>query len=500
MNTESLNVIIATPEIVPFSKVGGLADVIGALPDELADLGCQVRIFTPLYSTIDREKFGITRMDMDSFSVSVGGRLKEAGIYSAKKPGTDIDVYFLHNTEYYDREGIYYKPENGEAYRDEPERTVFFNRAVIESIKVLDLYPDVIHCNDFHTGLIPAYIDLEEKEDSHFRSTGTLFSIHNMAYQGNYEKDFIETAGLDDSLFYPMSPFEYWGGVNVMKIGIMYAGIVTTVSETYAEEIKESEKYGHGMEGILRDEDLTVIGILNGIDTDTWSPAKDHLIEENYSIKDLSGKQKNRDALLGEYNLEAGPGTPVIGMVSRLVDQKGFDILAEGMDEIMKLDLRLVILGTGQEKFHKLYTKLQKKYPEKLGIKLEYDNRMAHLIEAGSDFFLMPSRYEPCGLNQMYSLSYGTIPIVRATGGLKDTVRNLTRGGRRGNGFIFSEYSDEALVETIGKAVDFFQDKEAVERVRKRIMKEDHSWKSSAGKYIEVYRRAVGKNGLMLTK
>ncbi|MBD3423500.1 MAG: glycosyltransferase, partial [Candidatus Latescibacteria bacterium] len=213
----------------------------------------------------------------------------------------------------------------------------------------------------------------------------------------------------------------------------------------------------------------------------------------------LSGKDKNRSRLLEEYGLKSGPDTPVIGMVSRLVDQKGFDILAESMEKIMKMDLTLLILGTGQEKYHRIYTKLQKKYPDKLGVRLEYDNRMAHLIEAGSDFFLMPSRYEPCGLNQMYSLSYGTIPIVRATGGLKDTVNDLSAGGKKGNGFIFSEYSGEALVGTIKRAVDFFGSRDAVNKVRKRIMKEDHSWKNSAGRYLDVYRRAVGKNGIMLT-
>ncbi|MBD3423074.1 MAG: glycogen synthase, partial [Candidatus Latescibacteria bacterium] len=270
MNSGSLNVVIVTPEMVPFSKVGGLADVIGALPDEIASLGCDLRIFTPLYKSIDRDKFGIEKSGVDSFSVPVGGEMKKVELFNAKKPGTGIDIFFIYNSEYYDREGLYYNPENGKAYEDEPERTVFFNRAVLEGIKRLDLYPDIVHCNDYHTGLIPAYIDLEESEDEHFSGTGTIFSIHNIAYQGNYEEDFIETAGLESSLFYPMSPFEYWGGVNVMKIGIMYAGIVTTVSETYAEEIKESEKYGHGMEGILRDDDLTVIGILNGIDTDVW--------------------------------------------------------------------------------------------------------------------------------------------------------------------------------------------------------------------------------------
>ncbi|HMA75974.1 MAG TPA: glycogen/starch synthase [Candidatus Krumholzibacteriaceae bacterium] len=492
MKPENLNIAIISSEIVPFSKVGGLADVIGALPDEIARKGCEITIFTPLYKSIRKNDFNIKKESINVPAVKVDGKEKRVQIFSAKKPGTDIKVYFIYNEQYYDRDGIYTVPETGEAFEDEDERTIFFNRAVIAAVKKLDIYPDVVHANDFHCGLIAPLISLEESQDKHFEKTGTVFSIHNLAYQGNYKADFIRKAGLDSDLFYPMGPFEYYGGVNVMKAGIIYSDIISTVSKKYAEEITLSKKYGHGMEKILWERRDDIIGILNGIDTDIWNPGTDELIECNYSADNLSGKAKNRKALLEEFDLTEDRGAPVIGIVSRLVDQKGFDILAEAMDEIMKMNLKLVILGTGQEKYHKLYSKMKKKYSSKLGLKLEYNNRLAHLTEAGSDYFLMPSRYEPCGLNQLYSLRYGSIPIVRATGGLKDTINNLSSYGEKGNGFVFEDYSAFELTKVIREAVDFFRDGEKVMAVRKRIMMEDHSWEKSAKKYISMYKKTAG--------
>ncbi|HUV36317.1 MAG TPA: glycogen synthase [Patescibacteria group bacterium] len=497
MKKRSLKIVIVTTEIVPYSKVGGLADVMGALPDELEKLGCDVTIITPLYSSIDRRTFHIEpEANVPPGAVTVGERTEPFRVYSATKPGTGITVLFVENENFYGRDGIYTVPDTGEAFEDEDERTIFFNRAVIESIKACDLFPDVIHCNDFHTGLIPAYLVLEEGDDPHFRDTGTVFSVHNLAYQGTFEREFVTKAGFDPALFTPLNPFEYWGKVNVMKIGLSYAGLISTVSETYAEEIMSSEEYGYGMEGILRSRRNDVIGILNGIDLAAWDPSTDRLLPFTFSLDDLAGKAKNRTALLEEYNLPARGGVPVIGMVSRLVDQKGFDILSEAFDRLMKLDLYLVILGTGQQEYHDSYTKLAARYPERFGLKLEFNNGLAHLIEAGSDFFLMPSRYEPCGLNQMYSLRYGTIPIVRATGGLKDTITDLTPKGGRGNGFTFDEYEPEALASTVERAVSFYRSNGVVDKVRKRIMREDHSWMRSAKDYMKLYRRAHGTVGV----
>lgn len=472
----------------------------GALPDELDRLGCDVTVFTPLYSAVDRKAFGIKpHPDVPALETFVTGKPEKFKLHSTVKKGTGVKVFFIENDRFYSREGIYTVPETGKAFKDEDERTVFFNRAVIEAVKACDLHPDIIHCNDFHAGLIPAYIELEERGDAHFENTGTVFSVHNLAYQGSFRKNVLKKAGFDASLFKPMSPFEFWGKVNVMKIGLSFAGIVSTVSGTYADEISSSEEFGYGLEGVLRSRKEDLVGILNGIDQESWNPSTDSLIPARYNADDLSGKEKNRKELLGAFGLPRKAGVPVVGMISRLVDQKGFDILADAFATLMKLDLRLVILGTGQEKYHKIYGKLAARYKKRFGLKLEFNNKLAHLIEAGSDFFLMPSRYEPCGLNQMYSLRYGTIPIVRATGGLRDTVRQLTRTGSRGNGFTFDAYDPVELADAVDRAARFYADNAAVERARKRIMKEDHSWRRSAGEYMKVYDRARGRARIGLT-
>jgi starch synthase len=498
MASEKIDVAIVTTEIVPYSKVGGLADVMGALPDELEKLGAGISVFTPLYASIDREKYNIEKVGgIDMLSVTVAGTAHSFGIYSGTKPGTEIEVYFIENDHFYGRDNIYTTAE-GEGFEDEDERTIFFNLAVIEALKALDMSPDVIHCNDFHSGLIPVYLAREKERNSHFQNTGTVFSVHNLAYQGLFEPEFLEKAGFDAEIFQPMSPFEFWGRVNVMKMALMFTGIISTVSRTYAEEIATTDEYGYGLEGVLRFRKDDLVGILNGIDPAAWDPETDELIPANFTRKDLSGKKENKAALLEEFGLPAGD-EPVIGIVSRLVDQKGFDILSDSLEKLLAMEMKIVILGTGQQKYHDLYTELAGKYPDSLGVRLEFNNRLAHLVEAGSDYFLMPSRYEPCGLNQMYSLRYGTMPVVRATGGLKDTISEVDAKGSRGNGFVFEPYTPTALIKALKKALVFFADSKAVEKTRKRIMAEDHSWRGSAKEYLEMYGRAKGRTGMRLT-
>jgi starch synthase len=501
MTKKDLRLVLVTTEMVPFSKVGGLADVLGALPDELEKLGTVVAVFTPLYSSIDRTSFGIkAERTLPTLAVRVAGAMEKFRVFSCLKPGTGVKVYFIENDRFYARTGIYTVPETGKAFPDEDERTIFFNRAVIAAMKALHLSPDVIHCNDFHSGLIPAYCTLEESDDSPLANAGTVFSIHNLAYQGLFGREFMQKAGFSQSLFVPMSPFEFWGKVNVMKIAISHAGIISTVSRTYAEEITGTEEFGCGLEGVLRSRKKDLVGILNGIDMDAWDPSKDTCIPYQFTPEDLAGKAKNRTELLKTFGLPTRTSAPVIGMVSRLVDQKGFDILSQAFDALMALGARLVILGTGQEKYHGIYKAFVEKYPKQFGLKLEFNDRAAHLIEAGSDFFLMPSRYEPCGLNQMYSLRYGTIPIVRATGGLVDTISDIDASGSRGNGFSFKEYSPKALLDAVKRATQFYGDKTALRRVRKRIMKEDHSWRRSAEEYRAMYERARSLIRMGLTK
>ncbi len=498
---KGLDLVIVTTEILPFSKVGGLADVMGARPDELDSLGARVRVVTPLYSSVDRARWGIElERSIPALEVPVAGRTERFRVHSTLKPGTKVKVYFLENERFYARPGIYTVPETGKAFPDEDERTIFFNRAAIRAMKALALRPEVIHCNDFHSGLIPAYLELEESDDPHVGGASTVFSVHNLAYQGIFAREFLKKAGFEDSLFVPMSPFEYWGKVNVMKIAISFAGLISTVSRRYAEEITTTEEYGYGLEGVLRSRKRDLVGILNGIDQKIWDPANDTMIPERFTAGNLAGKSKDRTALLKAFGLPARSAGPVIGMVSRIVDQKGFDILAEAFESIASLGAKLVILGTGQEKYHVIYKRLAAAHPKQLGLKLEFNDPMAHLVEAGSDFFLMPSRYEPSGLNQMYSLRYGTIPIVRATGGLYDTIAELGSGGASGNGITFKEYTAAALADAVKRAVAFYGDKTALRTARKRIMAEDHSWRRSAKEYLTMYERARSLVGMGLTK
>jgi starch synthase len=294
-----------------------------------------------------------------------------------------------------------------------------------------------------------------------------------------------------------MSPFEFWGRVNVMKMALMFSGLISTVSRSYAEEIAASDEYGYGLEGVLRYRKSDLVGILNGIDPKEWDPSTDQLLPARYSADDPAGKMEDRTAVLDAFGLEEGK-EPVIGIVSRLVDQKGFDILSEALPRLMDLGVKFAILGTGQQKYHELYTALAGEHKGRFGVRLEFNNRLAHLVEAGSDFFMMPSRYEPCGLNQMYSLRYGTIPIVRATGGLRDTITDID-GDPGGNGFTFEEYTPAALLRAVKRAVSFFGNAKRVQEVRRRIMAEDHSWESSAKEYMAMYERARGRIGMRLT-
>ncbi len=385
MAKRDLNLVLATTEIVPFSKVGGLADVMGALPDELEKLGAAASVFTPLYSSIDRAAYGIKpEAGLPTIEVRIAGALERFRLYSCLKPRTGVRVYFLDNDRFYARKGIYTVPDTGKAFPDEDERTIFFNRAVLAAVKALDLHPDIIHCNDFHAGLIPAYLKIDLQNDPHFAGAATVFSIHNLAYQGLFGPEFMQKAGFKSSLFSPMSPFEFWGRVNMMKVGIAYSDIISTVSRTYAEEITSTEEFGCGLEGVLRSRKADLVGILNGIDMDVWDPSKDALLPYPFTTSALAGKGQNRAELLKAFALPQTGAGPVIGMISRLVDQKGFDILADAFDQLMALGVNLVVLGTGQEKYHELYWSLAKKYPRQFGLKLEFNDRLAHLIEGGA--------------------------------------------------------------------------------------------------------------------
>jgi len=489
----SLRVLFAAAEVVPFAKVGGLADVAGALPKALAELGLDVRVIMPLYGSISKKDHGIGKVkELPSLTVPPDG--KKAALWQTTLPGSEVKILFVENRALFGRTGIYSHPRTGQGYDDNALRFSFYNRAVLEYLRAADWIPQILHGNDYHSGLIPVYLRMRYGDDPGLAAMKTVFSIHNLAYQGRFPMDIFPGLDLPDELARPMGALEYYGEVNYMKAGLIFSDVLNTVSEQYAREIQSSGEYGAGLEGVLQSRSADLYGILNGVDYSQWNPETDPLIEHHYSHEDLSGKERNKAVLLEAFGLPRSSGRiPVIGMISRLADQKGFDLLLEKAEQILQLDLQLIILGTGQKEYHRRLEQVAKKYPRKLGLALTFDNTLAHRIEAGADLFLMPSRYEPCGLNQMYSLRYGTIPVVRSTGGLADTVTDLDASPEGGNGFAFQEYDAEVMVDAINRAVRAYADRDRWQQLIRRAMGLDFSWARSAERYRDLYHQALQK-------
>ena len=475
-------------EVAPFTKVGGLGDVIGALPKALEKLGANISIVTPAYKSTIEGNFGLQNCpQVPGFDISMGSSIEHVKVLKTRMEGTLIDVYFVGSGRYFDREGIYDDPSTREGYPDNMKRFIFFMKAGLGLILRIGTPMDIVHCHESQTALIPGMIRTGYRNHPTFAHTGTLFTIHNLAYQGVYTEEALHFAGIDRKHFYAFSPFEYWNKVNFIKAGIMLADKVNTVSQTYAAEIQTSHEFGVGLEGVLQSRKRDVSGIVNGIDYAEWNPGSDPLIPAHFSTLDLSGKEKCKELLKQQLNLPQSSGRiPLIGIVSRLVDQKGFDLIEESIQEIMALNLQLAVLGTGQEKYMSLFQSIASCYPEKVAVRLSFDNELAHRIEAGCDIFLMPSKYEPCGLNQLYSMRYGTIPIVRATGGLADTVADESSG--EGTGFSFKRYSAAEMMIAIQRALKAYTDIARWQPLMMRAMNQDWSWNRSAQKYLELYR------------
>jgi starch synthase len=490
---EVLTISILSAELAPFVKVGGLGEVVGDLAQALARLGHRVNVFLPRYRTIDAE---LLREFTAAHEVRVqmAGQAMSAQVWRGRMPGQPVEVYLIERPDLFDRDGVYTDTVSGEPYSDNARRFIFYSRGVIETLRGMKLRPDVLHANDHQAGFAPAYLKTIYSEDSLLRSVASLYSIHNLGYQGIFEREVMNLAGFPPDSFYPMSPFEFWGKVNFMKTGILFADLVSTVSERYAQEIQWTEEYGFGLEGVLRHRQRDLIGILNGIDVTAWDPRTDPHIPHNYSVDDPGPKAKNKPALLASVGLPLGRSNrPVAGVVSRLVEQKGFDLLTAAAPGILARDITLVVLGTGQKKYEDFFRELARQHPQQVATRIAFDEALAHLIEAGSDFFLMPSRYEPCGLNQMYSLRYGTLPVVRATGGLADTVQEFDPATGQGNGIVFTGYSAEELLQAIDRALKLLADSEARRLAMRNGMTGDYSWERAARRYVEAYREAIDR-------
>ncbi len=477
-----MNIVVAASEGVPFSKTGGLADVIGALPRALAQLGHSVTVYLPRYKQTRLES---PQVVLRSVTIPFDDQYRFCSVLDGGKHA-GVQFYFIEYPPFFDRDALYGLATGD--YPDNAERFALFCRAVLEASKILGV-PDVFHCHDWQTALIPVLLRSNYVGDPDFHRVPTVFTIHNIGYQGQFESDVLPLLGLPWELF-TVNRMEFYGKVNFLKGGIVFSDYVTTVSRRYAQEIQTSE-YGFGLEGVLRTRAATVTGILNGVDYDEWDPAHDPNIACKYSPQDLAGKAQCRAALLREFGLDsADPNCPVVGIVSRFASQKGFDLIAQVADRLMIEPLTMVVLGTGDKEYEYLFRRLAQQYPTKFGLKVAYDNALAHLVEAGSDMFLMPSRYEPCGLNQIYSLKYGTVPIVRATGGLDDTVESYDPRTGDGTGFKFAEYHGTALLETVQEALRVFQDRRAWEKLMRNGMARDYSWNASAREYVKVFEKA----------
>jgi starch synthase len=396
-----------------------------------------------------------------------------------------IQFYFIEYPPFFDREALY--GTSAGDYPDNAERFALYSRAVLEASKILGV-PQIFHCHDWQSALIPVLLRTQYGEDPAFEEAGTVFTIHNMGYQGLFSPDTLPLLTLPWDLF-TISKMEYFGNVNFLKGALVYSDFITTVSRKYSQEIQTTE-FGFGLEGVLRDRAATVSGILNGVDYDEWSPEKDKFIAARYSAQDLSGKMKCKQDLLTAFGVtNPDPNLPVIGIVSRFAAQKGFDLISQIMDRLAREEMIVVALGSGDKQYEDMFLRLNKQFPQKIAVKVAYDNTLAHKIEAGSDMFLMPSRYEPCGLNQIYSLKYGTVPIVRATGGLDDTIESWDSRAGRGTGFKFSEYNGESLLLTIKQALLAFRDQHSWQQLMKNGMNKDFSWNASAKEYVRVYEK-----------
>jgi starch synthase len=455
-----MNILFLSSEVVPFAKTGGLADVAGALPIALEKLGHRVMVCMPKY--------------------------RQAAAYPDDTVlGKGVNVHLIANDELYDRYGIYVD-EAGLDYPDNVRRFSYYCRASLELVKKKNFRPDIIHCNDWQTGLVPVYLKELYKNDNFFKHTKTVFTIHNLAYTGSFDFNKWQETGLRSSLF-SIDGLEYYGRFSLLKAGLVFSDAITAVSPTYAKEIQDKE-YGCGMEGILKSRASGLYGVLNGIDYDLWNPLTDRHIYKNYSYENMDSKYANKEQLVKELGMDMDLKKPLVGSVGRLAYQKGYDLLSEIVPKMSEMGIGFVLLGTGEQRYHDIFSEIAKKYKRSVSINLTFDAALAQKIYAASDIFLMPSRYEPCGLGQLISFKYSTVPLVRKTGGLADTVSEYDLLTERGNGFVFSEPEPEKLFQALSRAVRVYEDREKWRRLITKIAQYDFSWDKSASEYEKIYK------------
>jgi len=479
----SPRIVFVSSEVVPFVKTGGLADVAGSLPPAMARFGHEVTVILPAYRSVDRKRHPLSPRGA-ALDIPIGKGVKRGNILTSDAI-PDVSVRLIDQPEFFGREGLY--DAGGKEYADNAVRFGFFSRAVLELIKQAGTPPDVIHCNDWQTGLIPVYLRTLYRQDPFFRKTRTVFTVHNVAYQGCFPPEVLRDVHLPDRLFVTEGGLEYYGRVSYLKGGILFSDLITTVSPTYSREI-QTEEYGYGLEGVLKSRSADLRGVLNGIDVQEWDPAVDPHLPGPIRSGSEGGKERAKRALLEACGLEYRDGAPALGVVSRLAIQKGFDLLEGAAPRMLEEEIRLIVLGQGEKRYADFFRRLMRKYPDKVYFKQAFDNRLAHMIYGGCDLFLMPSRYEPCGLGQMIAMRYGTVPLARRTGGLADTIRD--EDGKR-TGYLFRGYHQDELLEAFYRVLKAYSHREEWREIMRRGMSGDYSWEVSGLRYIGLYLRLL---------
>ena len=482
-----MKVCFVASECVPYAKTGGLADVVGSLPKALSEAGCEVKIVMPLYGSIRTLDYDLSfSTDLGTMNIAIAGKSIAFSVWYGKLPDSDVEVHFVDCPPYYHRGGLYTSDH------DEDERFLLLQHAALTILQRYHWKPDIVHCNDWHTALLPVLLQEQYAWDVLFDKTATVLTIHNIGYQGRFSPSSLHTAGLSVTGFYPGGPFEFEGSFSFLKTGLLYADAITTVSETYAREI-QTDTYGAGLQNVLSSRSWDLHGVLNGIDVSVWHPNRDEHIAKRYSGRSLDRKIDNKRALLEEMRLPFSEVVPVIGVVSRLTAQKGLELLEPIIHAVVSMPCRLVVLGSGDSRYEDFFRYAAHAFPDRVSFYPGYNDGLAHRITAGSDMFLMPSHYEPCGMNQMFSLLYGTVPIVRKTGGLADTVFDYHEFGGQGNGFSFVDFASHALLDAVKRACALFRDRDAWRQIQARGMKGDFSWKRSAERYLEIYAKVKAR-------
>lgn len=472
--------------MTPLAKTGGLGDVLGALPQALAESGHDVRVCIPGYAFIKTN--GISKTNL-SGEINIGGLAKQYSVSEYISSNKKSITYLINNAKLFDRASLYVDPDSGTDYPDNDIRFAFLCKAALDLTQKLFWQPDIVYAHDWQGALAAVYLKTNESKNAFFANTKAVLTIHNIAYQGKFKKERFALLGLPDKLINSMGPMEFYDETSFLKGGISFADKITTVSETYAKEIQGAQ--GFGLEEILLTRTKDVSGIVNGVDYSIWAPSTDKLIPHRYLLSNLSGKKMNKIELLNQCGLPVRTETPLIGMVSRLVEQKGLQLIINAASQLFSKDIQMIILGTGDKKIEQQLKVLESNFSDKLKVFLKFDEKLAHTIEAGADFFLMPSIFEPCGLNQMYSLKYGTPPVVHSVGGLADTVVDYDSQTEQGTGFVFKDFTETAMMKAIQRAIELFPKKRKWTKLMKNGMRQDFSWNNSAQKYLELFSTLI---------